>query len=251
MFSKNRAFWDAESVTYQRDHGATLWANPLAWGVWRIPESEVGALGDLRGRRVLELGCGAAQWTCALRQQGIGVTGLDLSSAQLAAARAHAAALAVTPPLVQAGAEQLPFRDSAFDVIFCDHGAMTFAPPEHAVARSVAGAARRRPVCVLHVNATARRLLPPADRRVHGHARQRLLFPGTARRWDERYGATAVRRMDPAVSTPFTHRRGPDRATGSTRRPYDVSRLRFCANGRARWPAEHIWKTRRERRTEP
>ena len=133
MFSKNRAFWDAESVTYQRDHGATLRNSPLAWGVWRIPESSVGALGDLDGRRVLELGCGAAQWTCALNQQGIGVTGLDLSSAQLAAAREHAALLAVTPPLVQANAEQLPFRDSAFDVVFCDHGAMTFASPEHVV----------------------------------------------------------------------------------------------------------------------
>ena len=42
----------------------------------------------VRRCRVLELGCGGAQWTCALRQQSVEVVGLDVSSRQLAAARA-------------------------------------------------------------------------------------------------------------------------------------------------------------------
>ncbi|MGI9184330.1 MAG: RNA polymerase sigma factor [Solirubrobacteraceae bacterium] len=43
---------------------------PDAWGVWQRPESELNVLGDVAGRDVLELGCGAAQWSIALRERG-------------------------------------------------------------------------------------------------------------------------------------------------------------------------------------
>jgi SAM-dependent methyltransferase len=133
-FHKNRAFWEATSNAYQHDHGETLAQAPLAWGVWRIPESAVRALGDLAGRRVLELGCGAAQWASALHHSGVDVVGMDLSAQQLTHARAHAHSLGVSAPLVRADAHRLPFRDASFDVVFCDHGAMTFADPYLAVA---------------------------------------------------------------------------------------------------------------------
>ena len=63
MSSNNRLFWNRTSDDYQRQNGAALDRAPLAWGVWRIPESEISALEPVEGRRVLELGCGAAQWT--------------------------------------------------------------------------------------------------------------------------------------------------------------------------------------------
>ena len=48
----NRTFWETTSAEYQTEHADELEAAPLAWGTWRIPESEVGALGDLaRARR--------------------------------------------------------------------------------------------------------------------------------------------------------------------------------------------------------
>ena len=62
----NRRFWDVDADAYQSIHGGRLADEPLAWGVWRIPEADVGALDDVRDRDVLELGCGAAQWTGAL-----------------------------------------------------------------------------------------------------------------------------------------------------------------------------------------
>jgi ubiquinone/menaquinone biosynthesis C-methylase UbiE len=36
-------------------------------------------------------------------------------------------------PLVHAGAEAAPLADASFDIIFCDHGAMTFCDPFRAV----------------------------------------------------------------------------------------------------------------------
>ena len=122
----NRAFWDADADDYQAAHGEQLARAPLAWGAYRVPESELRVLGDVAGRDVLELGCGAAQWSIALSACGARVTGLDVSHAQLAHARNGAPAL----PLVQASGEQLPFADRSFDVVFCDHGAMSFCDPE-------------------------------------------------------------------------------------------------------------------------
>jgi SAM-dependent methyltransferase len=36
-------------------------------------------------------------------------------------------------PVVEADGERIPFRDASFDLVFCDHGVMTFADPTRAV----------------------------------------------------------------------------------------------------------------------
>lgn len=67
----NRESWNTESDQYQVGHGPQLVASGgLAWGVWQIPESELGVPGDVRGLDILELGCGAAQWSIALCDYG-------------------------------------------------------------------------------------------------------------------------------------------------------------------------------------
>ena len=131
---KNRAVWDSTSDAYQAAHGARLTKEALAWGVWRIQESQLNVLGDVQGRRILELGCGAAQWSFALRQAGARVVGLDVSEQQLAHARAKRGDEII--PLVQGDAEGLPLREGMFDIVFCDHGATVFAEPNHIVAEA-------------------------------------------------------------------------------------------------------------------
>jgi len=97
--------------------------------VWQIPEAEVRVLGDVAGKDVLELGCGAAQWSISLAQLGARPVGLDLSPRQLEHARRAMAAADVEFPLVEASAEDVPLDDASFDVVFCDHGAFNFADP--------------------------------------------------------------------------------------------------------------------------
>ena len=126
----NREFWDADADEYQQAHGDALADAPLAWGAYRVPESELQVLGEVAGRDMLELGCGGAQWSIALRELGARVVGLDVSSGQLDHARRAAPALA----LVQASGEQIPFADESFDIVFCDHGALSFCEPEVVVA---------------------------------------------------------------------------------------------------------------------
>jgi SAM-dependent methyltransferase len=127
VYEQNRRAWDATSDAYQAQHGSQLAAQPAGWGVWSLPESELGLLGDVAGRDVLEYGCGAAQWSIALARRGARVTGLDNSSRQLDHARAAAG---VDVRLVHAPGEATPFAAAAFDVVFCDHGAMSYAAPE-------------------------------------------------------------------------------------------------------------------------
>jgi SAM-dependent methyltransferase len=128
--ARNRRFWDDDSDAYQEVHGADLAARPLAWGAWRRPESELGVLGDVRDQDMLELGCGGAQWSAALTSAGARATGLDLSAAQLRHAQSHCAAQGANVPLVHASGESLPFAANAFDIVFCDHGALSFCDPE-------------------------------------------------------------------------------------------------------------------------
>jgi SAM-dependent methyltransferase len=127
---RNRRAWDAGSDDYQKEHGPALAReDALAWGLWRIPERDLKVLGSLRGKRVLELGSGAAQWSIALAGRGAKPVALDVSHRQLLHARKGAAARRRRLPLVQAAAECLPFGDGSFDVVFCDYGGMSFADP--------------------------------------------------------------------------------------------------------------------------
>lgn len=129
----NRDAWNVGSDDYQHRHAADLGERPLAWGVWRVPEAELDVLGDVTGLDVLEYGCGAAQWSIALLEKGARPVGVDLSDRQLVHARRLARLAGVLVPLVHADGELLPFRDECFDVVFCDHGAMTFCDPERTV----------------------------------------------------------------------------------------------------------------------
>ncbi len=133
---KNRRAWNGWSDEYQAEHGAQLAENPLAWGVWAIPEAKLAVLGDVAGMDVLELGCGAAQWSIGLARRGARPVGLDFSERQLAHARRLMVEAGIRFPLVQASAECAPLADASFDIVFCDHGAMSFARPERTVAEA-------------------------------------------------------------------------------------------------------------------
>lgn len=142
-YGANQRHWNKISGTYQEQHDRQIGAAPRLWGTFSIPDAELGALGDVTGQRVLELGCGAGQWSSTVAPEASMLVGFDLSEVQLAAAAA-----AMGParyPLIQGAAEQLPFAADSFDVVFCDHGGLSWAPPDVAIpeaARVLRGAGR-------------------------------------------------------------------------------------------------------------
>ena len=132
--ARSQAMWDSFSDEYQKTHGGQLAdSGGNAWGTAQVPESELQVLGDVAGADVLELGCGAAQWSIALAKRGGRMVGLDVSARQLAHARRLMTEAGVDFPLVHASAEDVPLPDASFDIVFCDHGAMTFADPYRTV----------------------------------------------------------------------------------------------------------------------
>lgn len=126
---RNRAFWDRESDSYQATHREHIGRAEPRWGLWQLPESELGVLGDVAGKDVLELGCGAAQWSILLAGLGARPVGVDNSARQLEHARLAIEAAGLDVPLVHAPAESVPLPDASFDVVFADHGANRFADP--------------------------------------------------------------------------------------------------------------------------
>ncbi len=97
--------------------------------MWQVPESELRVLGEVAGHDVLELGCGAAQWSISLAKLGARPVGLDVSARQLEHAREAMESSGVDFPLVEASGEEVPLADESFDIVFCDHGAFNFADP--------------------------------------------------------------------------------------------------------------------------
>ncbi len=137
----SRAWWDADADDYQREHGGDLGEVEFLWCPEGLREADAALLGPpaaLLGRRVLEVGCGAASCSRWLAVQGASVVGLDLSAGMLRHAAAAAERTGVRVPLVQAGAEQLPFAAESFDLACSAFGAMPFVADAAAVMREVA-----------------------------------------------------------------------------------------------------------------
>jgi SAM-dependent methyltransferase len=125
---RNREFWDRRSDEYEQRNRDFI-ERGLAWGVWQVPEAELQVLGDVAGRDVLELGCGAAEWSRALTRLGARCVGLDNSEARLAYAREAVERDGLDVRLLHASAESVPLPDASFDLVMADWGAPTFADP--------------------------------------------------------------------------------------------------------------------------
>lgn len=74
-------------------------------------------LGKLKGRRILELGCGGGLMTEAYARAEANIVGVDPSLPSLAVARRHAAAGDLTIDYVGSVGERLPFPNDAFDAV--------------------------------------------------------------------------------------------------------------------------------------
>jgi SAM-dependent methyltransferase len=143
----NLASWEADSAGYQQRNASQLnrW-DVFGWGTWNILEDDIHALDEVAGLRALELGCGACQVGIKVAMHGAHVTGLDFSANQLRQGLANMDETGVRFPLVRASAEELPFADASFDLVFCDHGATSFTDPNVTIPEA---ARVLRPGCLL------------------------------------------------------------------------------------------------------
>jgi SAM-dependent methyltransferase len=139
----NRRWWDAAADDYQAEHGEFLGGGDKArfiWGPDGLDEATAQLLGpttSLAGRRVLEVGCGAAQCSRWLAAQGATTIGFDLSARQLGHAKRMNGGPGLAVRLIQADAQATPFADASFDLACSAYGALPFVADSAGVLREV------------------------------------------------------------------------------------------------------------------
>jgi len=212
--------------------------------VTQIPESELRVLGDVAGKDVLELGCGAAQWSTALARLGARPVGIDLSERQLEHAQRLMAEAGVDFPLIHGSAEHVPLPDASFDIVFCDHGAMTFADPYRTVPEA-ARLLRSGGLFAFSHHTPIESMVWPldsdkvGDRLVVDYFGMHRLDDGESSTFQLPYGEwIRLFRSNGLVIEDLIEPRPADDATSTYRTEEELAWAR-------RWPAEEIWRVRR------
>jgi SAM-dependent methyltransferase len=126
---RNREMWNAEAPNWVASARRNWATRSPHWGMWEIPEEQLHILPDVRGHDVLDLGCGTGYWCAWFARLGASPTGLDVSEAQLDTAREMQREFGIDFPIVHASAEDPPFADGSFDLVFSEYGAAIWCDP--------------------------------------------------------------------------------------------------------------------------
>jgi SAM-dependent methyltransferase len=126
---RNRDMWNADAPNWVASARANWQTRSPHWGMWEVPEEQVHILPDVRGQDVLDLGCGTGYWCAWFSRLGASPTGLDVAEAQLETAREMQREFGIDFPLVHASAEDPPFADRSFDLVFSEYGAAIWCDP--------------------------------------------------------------------------------------------------------------------------
>lgn len=127
---RNRDYWNRQASWYATRADEAWVQKEPSWGIWGVPEREVGLLRSVRsGMDVLEDGCGTAYVSAWMARRGARVVGLDNSPAQLATARRLQLRHGARVALVHGAGERLPFADRSFDFVISEYGAAIWADP--------------------------------------------------------------------------------------------------------------------------
>jgi SAM-dependent methyltransferase len=127
---RNRSHWDRWAADYEATGERNWAADEPTWGIWDVPESQVGLLPpNLEGVDAIELGCGTGYVSAWLARRGARPVGIDNSEAQLATARRLQHQHGLEFPLLHGNAEDVPFPDASFDFAISEYGASIWCDP--------------------------------------------------------------------------------------------------------------------------
>jgi SAM-dependent methyltransferase len=245
----NRALWTLVNAEFTDARATSAWAAAeITWGLFEVPERELGVLGDVAGLDVIELGCGTAYFSAWLARRGARPVGVDLTGAQLSTARRCQQQFAVVFPLIEADAAAVPLRAASFDLVISEYGASVWCDPQ----RWVVEAARLlRPDgrLVFLTNSVLATLCVPEE---EGEAEDRLLrsqrglnrvqWPGGGIEFHPGHGDwIRILRASGFVVEALHELYAP----AGARNPeyYDISSARWASQ----WPIDDLWVARRGR----
>ena len=116
MTHETKKWWEEASSSYQEETNIPI---GIHYGPGAPFEDELHLLGNLRGKKVLEIGCGGAQCGIAMAKKGAKVTGIDISNEQLKFANELAQKNKVNVKFYQGDVRKLPqIKSNSQDTVF-------------------------------------------------------------------------------------------------------------------------------------
>ena len=112
----NKHAWNQQADRYQK--GVHFSFDSVDYGTMKAKtENDFHLIGDVEGKRVLDLGCGGGNNSIALAKQGAIVTGVDISKEQIKHAKANAEREGVTIEFCVSSMEDLILPEDAYDIV--------------------------------------------------------------------------------------------------------------------------------------
>ncbi|ONI69523.1 SAM-dependent methyltransferase [Kribbella sp. ALI-6-A] len=156
----SRTYWDSAASEYLEEHGAFLGDDRFVWCPEGVDEEHAQLLGPVRGKRVLEIGCGAAQCARWLTEQGARAVAFDISVEQLQLGKALDRKTGTPVRTVAADATAIPFASETFDIACSAFGALPFVADAEAALREIARTLRPHGLLVFSVTHPIRWSMP-------------------------------------------------------------------------------------------
>ncbi len=128
-------WWDETSKFYQKS--STIPLRSAHYGPYSPDESAFNLLGRVKGKKILEIGCGGGQCSVAFAKQGAICTALDLSQEQLRYARKLAADNKVAIDFLKGSFQNLgKIKSNSIDIVFSAY-ALQYSPDLNKVFKQV------------------------------------------------------------------------------------------------------------------
>ncbi len=116
MTKQTKEYWECSSEGYQKECKIPI---DIHYGPGSPNEKKLKLLGNIKGKKILEIGCGGAQCGIAMAKQGAKVTGIDISKEQLKFAKKLAEKNKVKINFIQRDIKTLtPIKSSSQDIVF-------------------------------------------------------------------------------------------------------------------------------------
>ncbi len=109
--------WNTIADDYQKKYKIS--PTEIHYGVSIPSEPELNLLGNVKGKKALEVGCGGGQCSIAFAQKGAIVTGIDISEKQIEFAKKLADKMKVKANFLVSNAEKLDkIKSNSIDIVF-------------------------------------------------------------------------------------------------------------------------------------
>ena len=112
----NKHSWNQQADRYQQ--GVDFSFDYVDYGTMNAKtEKDFNLIGDVKGKKILDLGCGGGNNSIALAKQGAIVTGVDISEEQINHARKNAEREGVSVNFIVSSMEDFAVNENEYDVV--------------------------------------------------------------------------------------------------------------------------------------